>query len=146
MNMNRPIRILFLDDDDQRHLAVDRYFEGRRDFVVDHVYLARQAIARLQERRYFLICLDHDLEKSHERLVGVPYESGQAVADYIATMPRRMLPAWVHVHSHNEAGRENMAAAILLGAPQVKVTVARFAPAMAYWDRVARFARQWSRA
>lgn len=144
--MSRPIRILFLDDDDQRHLAVDRYFEGRREFMVDHVFLARQAIEHLGKRRYFLVCLDHDLEKSYEMLVGVPYESGQMVADYIGAMPRSMLPAWVHVHSHNETGRERMAAAILQGAPQVKVTVAKFAPAMAYWDRVARFAKQWNRA
>jgi len=143
--MSHPIRILFLDDD-QRHLAVDRYFDGRRDFVIDHVFLARQAIEHLGTRRYFLVCLDHDLPKSHERLIGVPYESGQVVADYIGSMPRKMLPAWVHVHSHNEAGRERMAAVILQEAPQVKVTVARFAPALAYWDRVAHFAQKWSQA
>jgi hypothetical protein len=141
--MTPPIRILFLDDDDQRHLAVERYFNGRRDFIVDHVFFARQAIEHLGARRYFLVCLDHDLERSHEYLIGVPYETGQVVADHIGSMPRKLLPAWVHVHSHNEAGRERMAEAILQGASQVKVTIAKFAPTMAYWDRVARFAIQW---
>lgn len=132
------------DDDDQRHQAVEAFFARRSDFAVDHVHTARRAIRALDSRRYFLVCLDHDLERSHEKLVGVPYESGQVVADHLATMPERRLPAWVHIHSHNELCRENMAATLVNGAPSVKVTVAKFALTRAYWARVAILAKQWS--
>jgi len=143
--MAKAIRILFLDDDDERHRAVDRFFAHRGEFEVNHVWTARNAIAALQDRRYFLVCLDHDLEKSHERLIGVPYETGLVVAERIGFLPRNRLPAWVHVHSHNEIGRERMAAAVVNGAPGVKVTMSYFAPSPRYWAMVARFALKWCR-
>jgi hypothetical protein len=56
------VKVLFLDDMHIRHDTAKRWFEGHE---LVHVYTAPDAIAKLKETKFDLVCLDHDLAEEH---------------------------------------------------------------------------------
>lgn len=58
------MRILFLDDDLNRHSELDRVIGEK--YYVKHVYTAEGAIDALKLDTYDLVMLDHDLGLSHD--------------------------------------------------------------------------------
>jgi CheY-like chemotaxis protein len=101
-------RILFLDDDEERHRGFSQMTIGD---LVDHVYTARQAIEALEKNdAYDYIYLDHDLDIYATMGQTPTEETGQVVADHIAEKlskekyPRKR----VVVHSYNRVGAVSM--------------------------------------
>ncbi len=102
------MRILFLDDNEIRHRAFRRVSIGH---VVDHVYTAAEAIARLDRADvYDLVYLDHDLDWQATAGLTPLEETGQHVAEHIVGMPRARRPRAVRVHSFNPVGGPRMIA------------------------------------
>ena len=54
------MKVLFLDDDYVRHDAFNESLQGCTSEIW-HVYSAEDAIKRMRERKFNLICLDFDL-------------------------------------------------------------------------------------
>lgn len=103
------MRILFLDDSEERHRAYRGWSIGH---VVEHVHTARQAIAALKGERFDLVSLDHDLCKQSS-MGGTPTEAtGMEVAEYIAAMPPGRRPRAVSIHSLNPSAAPRMLAVI----------------------------------
>jgi CheY-like chemotaxis protein len=104
-----PIRVLILDDIELRH---DAFRTILPDVDRTHVYTASQAITALLEYPPFdLICLDHDLDQSPDRIVNPG--NGTQVARFIARdLPRSHYPKNALIHSANPAGADRMAALI----------------------------------
>ena len=96
------MRVLVLDDDDNRHNAFRHWLIGT---VADHAHTAKEARAFLQGSRYDLVCLDHDLD-INATLGRDPHdETGADVAEYIRLhLPLEKQPLLVLVHSVNPAG------------------------------------------
>ena len=90
-------RVLFLDDDDNRHHGFDQLLIKAE---VTHVYTATQTIDKLLNSPPFdLVCLDHDLD-----LVSLIKDPGDGmdVARFIAyELPKEQYPKYVLVHSWN---------------------------------------------
>jgi CheY-like chemotaxis protein len=86
------LSILVLDDDPARHAAFAMEGRGHR---IDHAWFVDDAIARLQGKRYDLVCLDNDL------LTEACRREGYEVAAFIAGMPEESRPRAVLVHSWN---------------------------------------------
>jgi CheY-like chemotaxis protein len=97
------VRILFLDDNEDRH-AIFR--KGTIGLQVDHVYNAQEAIERLdgEEVKYDIIFLDHDLNHETENQLNDEEEDGRFVARHLAGLDRYK-QASIILHSLNEAGR-----------------------------------------
>ena len=100
------VRILFLDDDENRHTHAMRELIGHD---VHHVRTVGEAVARLKANDYDLAMLDHDLGGTH--YAPSNEVSGYAVALAIESGEVRR-PARVVVHSFNAAGATRMVAAI----------------------------------
>jgi len=91
------MRILILDDDIQRHKAIDEAI-GTGAF---HAYSAERAIEVLDtEPRFDLVMLDHDL--------GSLTSNGQTVTAHIEAMPEEKRPARALIHSWNSHGAHAM--------------------------------------
>jgi len=100
-------RILFLDDDENRHRGFRQMTIGD---LVDHVYTARQAIEALEKNpAYDYVYLDHDLDEYATMGQTPREETGQVVADYIAEkLPKDKYPDRVVIHSYNRPGARSM--------------------------------------
>lgn len=100
-------RILFLDDDEERHRGFSQMTIGN---VVDHVYTARQAIEALEKNpQYDYVYLDHDLDYMATMGREPLEETGQVVADHIAEkLSKDKHPKHVVVHSYNRPGAARM--------------------------------------
>jgi CheY-like chemotaxis protein len=100
-------RILFLDDNKERHRAVKPHF------LHDEAYTTSDAIALLQKHNYDIVFLDHDLE-GKEMLAPAndllteykAEETGFTVVKWIVAN-KPVIPLIV-VHSLNPAGAESM--------------------------------------
>jgi CheY-like chemotaxis protein len=122
-------RVLVLDDNQNRHDAFARRLEGCH---VVHAYTAKQAIDHLaHDKRYDLVCLDHDLD-----LVSLIDDTGDGreVADFIALhLGRAKVPPLVLVHSWNEPASAGMVRTMLDAG--VRVVRREFSPHLS-WLRV----------
>jgi CheY-like chemotaxis protein len=101
------MRILFLDNDPERHSAFDRWLGGA--YEVQHVYTVEDAIEALTVERFDIVSLDCDLDSQVTSAGGAPritVPTGQEVAAFVAGMSER--PGLVVIHSHNEAGAARM--------------------------------------
>ena len=100
------MRILFLDDDKQRHASYRLISIGDE---VDHAWSAEEAIRMLDSgERYDYATLDHDLDE-YAQMGQTPRDpTGQAVALHIASMPLEKRPKRVNVHSFNPVGAKRM--------------------------------------
>lgn len=105
------MRILFLDDNPQRHDAADECFDGAE---VVHAWTYWDAIGLLEDERFDVIYLDHDLNDWESASVitgmyGSRELTGLDVARFIARQLRRdMSPGRIVVHSWNPAGASSM--------------------------------------
>lgn len=98
------IRILFLDDNPNRHAAMrsERFNDAR----VDHAFDAAHAIEFLNANTYDLIMLDHDLSEDIDKIASTP--DGSYVAGYMARHLIQHSDTTVIVHSLNPDGAKNM--------------------------------------
>src|SRR3954467_10883234 len=109
------MRVLVLDDDNNRHVTFRRNLIGH-DVV--HVHTYDEAVAALAGERFDVMFLDHDLnlEGVHRSVrrdeeTGVEWEmNGAHVAHVIAELPSEKRPDEVFVHSYNPDGASNMIA------------------------------------
>jgi CheY-like chemotaxis protein len=90
-------RILFFDDDPERHEVIAKAERGTES-IVTHAHSVMGAIHCLQVKPNFdVVCLDHDMELSDE-----PEATGMEVAEFIAWhMDLVKIPRKVVVHSFN---------------------------------------------
>jgi hypothetical protein len=114
------VNVLFLDDDGNRHEMFRK--ENAHNHVIDFVWTAQDAIAKLQVNAYDLACLDHDLGGKTFVPSDGPEETGYTVAKAITGMHRK--PKRVVVHSFNPVGVQNMLS--VLRAAGVSVIAAPF--------------------
>ena len=122
------MRVLFLDDDAERHTRFARALVGTNK-VVTYVWNYEEALDALRGPRFDLAHLDHDLsfEQQEACVQGTepPRErSGTDVADYISNMSEDTRPYMCIIHSFNPVGAQRMAS-ILRGAG-IQVIVAPF--------------------
>ena len=97
------MKILFLDDNKERHAAYRRMSIGDD---VDYAFTAKQAVSFLKtaETPYDVASLDHDLDE-YATMGQTPRDlTGQYVAKYISKMPPEKLPKKIIIHSFNNAG------------------------------------------
>lgn len=100
------MKILFLDDDEERH----RIFKGMSiGHSVDHVRTVEEAILQLNHKAYDFICLDHDLSGLTFVNSEDPAGTGYTVACHMASMKHMPRPIQVVVHSFNPEGAHRMA-------------------------------------
>jgi CheY-like chemotaxis protein len=100
------VKILFLDDDEERHEYAATALIGHE---VVHVRTADEAITRLGRELFDVAMLDHDLGGTH--YAPSDASSGYAVACAIEGRAV-MTPARIIVHSFNAAGARRMVAAL----------------------------------
>jgi len=100
------MRILFLDDNKERHRIFKQKSIG---YTVDTVWTAQEAIEKLldEEIEYDLIMLDHDLDAETENQLNDKEEDGRFVVKKLAESGRHK-DASIVIHSLNSAGRKNM--------------------------------------
>lgn len=100
------MRVLVLDDDDNRH---NRFREWLIGTIAVHVHTADAAIEALKgPDRYDLVCLDHDLDLCTDMTIEET-GTGQDVADWIARVQEpEKWPRAILIHSHNDRGAESM--------------------------------------
>lgn len=94
------MRILFLDDDDRRHKEFRRSARGHS---VDHARSAPEAIRLLGSHAYDRVYLDIDLADDPTEADLDDYESGRAVADWLADHALGRHDCLFVVHSRNDA-------------------------------------------
>ncbi len=92
-------RILFLDDDLDRHRKVKSHMP------YDAVYTAVGAIEKLSTKQYDIVFLDHDLG-GRQMVDSNEEETGYTVAKWIAA--NKPVIEFIVVHSLNHGGSANM--------------------------------------
>lgn len=99
------MRILFLDDNEQRHESQARNCVGHN---VDRARNATEAISLMRDNRYDLVMLDHDLggEDSENRMDCD--EDGRTVARWMANNAAKFSATTAIVHSLNVNGSTEM--------------------------------------
>lgn len=105
------MKILFLDDDVERHT---RFKAAHIGVDVTYAWTSIDAINALKSICFDEAYLDHDLggEKSHMTLPSRHEGSGYDVAVYISTLEADRRPYKVVIHSYNPAGAERMERAL----------------------------------
>lgn len=102
------MKILFLDDDKERHR---RFVMNRIGQDITTAWTCAEACKLLSEEVYDVAYLDHDLSESAAS--GHPAageRTGTHVAEFIAAMPPEKRPRTVIIHSFNDYGRKRMRA------------------------------------
>lgn len=97
--MKTPMALV-LDDDPERRRA---FLTKLSDHEVRLAKTASSAIRALDETRFDVAYLDHDLDRE-----GPNAGTGMDVVRHIAEMPARLRPKEVNVHSHNASKRALM--------------------------------------
>lgn len=102
-------RLLFLDDDQDRHDEFRRVV--RDDIDVTYVYSVAQAKAAIDGDRFDEMWFDHDLaDYGPSDMYGYCEEyTGQHVARYVASLPPEKMPSAVRIHSWSPDGARAMA-------------------------------------
>jgi len=117
------MKILFLDDDKERHARFQRNRIGQN---ITAVWSYEEAVKALEETVFDIAYLDHDL--SDMAASGYPAKgekTGTDVAKYIAEMSEDRRPKKIVIHSFNYYGRLRMAD-ILKDAGVTKVRIEPF--------------------
>lgn len=106
------MRVLILDDDNERHEAFASYFKGHD---VTHAIRFSDFCVKLKGEKFDLIHLDHDLadfcpeNKDHDGMYGVREWTGADAAWMIACdLPESKWPDRVVIHSWNPDGAQRM--------------------------------------
>lgn len=106
------MKILFLDDDKERHA---RFLRNNIGHVIVQAWDYEEACAKLTEHdRFDQAHLDHDLSYEQqtayvEGLTPPREKTGTDVAEFIAAMPEDKRPRLCVLHSFNDAGWRRMA-------------------------------------
>jgi CheY-like chemotaxis protein len=107
------MRILILDDNPERHDAFDTFLDGKGHEVM-HAWTYWDAIGLLEDERFDLLYLDHDLN-DHESasvisgMYGSRELTGLDVARFVARqLADDLKPERVVVHSWNPMGARSM--------------------------------------
>jgi CheY-like chemotaxis protein len=111
------MKILFLDDDDNRHEIMAKICLRES---ITFVYDARAAIAALAEDEFDVVYLDHDLGGVTSQNRMDLAQDGRVVARWIAANAGRFASTTFVIHSLNFAGATEMAS--LIGDAGLKVT------------------------
>lgn len=110
------VKILVLDDDQKRHEAF-KFHLFRHD--ITHVYTCDEAIKAIEQEKWDIIFLDHDLEDRHyssasDGKVEELEKTGYDVAVHIAkNLPTEKAPQFILIHSWNPVGWKRMFAALM---------------------------------
>jgi CheY-like chemotaxis protein len=114
--------ILILDDDDNRHAGFRKIL---KDCELVHVFTAPQAISALSQRKFDMVCLDHDLDIFCEKLCETP-GCGMDVVEFIChKLPKEFLPGKILIHSWNTPAAATMAS-LLRDLTDIPVIVKEF--------------------
>jgi CheY-like chemotaxis protein len=98
------LKILFLDDDLQRHRAFKNKFPQHDTTYVE---TAEAAIECFKNNEYDVACLDHDLGgRAYVNSFGEE-STGYTVAKWLSENPDRQ-PNAIYIHSFNPVGAANM--------------------------------------
>lgn len=116
------MRILFLDDDKERHR---RFTMNRIGMNITQAWSHAEACRLLDETVFDVAYLDHDLsELASAGMPAADEKTGTHVAEHIAAMPPEQRPRAVVIHSFNDYGRKRMAH--ILHRAGVRVTIEPF--------------------
>jgi DNA-binding response OmpR family regulator len=103
------MRILFLDDDKERHQRFHRQAIGHQ---VDHAWTAGHAINKMDKGTYDLVYLDHDLDATLNNQMVDDIEDGRFVVRWIVANADRFPNTTFIVHSLNRPAAEHMFASL----------------------------------
>jgi hypothetical protein len=104
MIMTTKLRVLFLDDEQYRHVLFKKVYDR-----ADHCYSYEDTVALLNQSEYNVMSLDHDL--------GWGKKDGTALAQFIAD--RDIKADAIILHSYNNAGVLRMKAFLQDNAKQI---------------------------
>jgi hypothetical protein len=125
------MRILFLDDNEERHRNFVMANIGHR---VDQVYKAAHAIRAMEmSDPYDVASLDHDLDEQSTMGLTPTELTGLDVVRAMVNPEGALkdkLPRTVIVHSYNNAGATNMVSLLRAWAPSIRVVRFPFRPDM----------------
>lgn len=114
------MRILFLDDAEERHKTMETIAKGLDQEVI-YTKSAREAIEVMGMMTFDLISLDHDLAFGQygAKPVGEE-EDGRFVVGWMLLQSRPILNplGWIHVHSWNDPASREMHKMLLAGWPR----------------------------
>ena len=99
------IKVLFLDDDVNRHKAFKQNI-NIPDSEIKYVYTSKDAIDAINDEKYDVVFLDHDL--GGKIYVAETENTGYEVTLHIAKMPKEKRSDNVIIHSFNRSGAIRM--------------------------------------
>jgi len=130
------MRILFLDDNENRHKVFQHVVKKKDTTEIDWAQTAEQAIEYLNNRpKYDIICLDHDLGEEHENISEANAEdteygeimTGYDVAVFMVTeLEEELQPPYAIVHTFNPHGAKRITSALNEGGIQKFIYVFPF--------------------
>ena len=106
------MRVLFLDDMEERHVRFENHFDGQ--FDITHAWGYKDCVDYLKSEEFDLVFLDHDLAETEipddpEDIFKNEFLSGTDVVHTIVqTMEKNEKSPGFVVHSVNPEGRERM--------------------------------------
>lgn len=104
------MKILFLDDDKNRHATFRMNNIG---LDITYVWTADEAIEAFKKEVFDEVSLDHDLAwQKNMQLPDAGEGSGYDVAIFISKLPKEKRPKMVIIHSLNPAGAHRMGQAL----------------------------------
>ncbi len=96
------MRILFMDDDEQRHKLFEKLVSAYKPgWEVTYAFTSQQAEDACRVHRFDIAFLDHDMGRESDH-------NGSMFATEILSSDRHYLPERVVVHSSNPDGANNM--------------------------------------
>lgn len=130
------MRVLFLDDNENRHKIFQHVTKNKEITHIDWAQTAEDAIKYLSNnQKYDIICFDHDLGEEHENIRAKNIETteygatmtGYDVAIFLVTeLEEELQPTYAIVHSFNTHGSRRITAALNEGGIQKFIYVFPF--------------------
>ena len=100
------MKVLFLDDMEERHLWARKVLHGHE---LHHVMTADEAADAMMAQKFDIASLDHDLSDEQSSGYGGGVSDGTVLAKWMATkLPKEKHPPMVLIHSMNPAGADRM--------------------------------------
>lgn len=99
-------KLLFLDDEEYRHVIFRQNFGGSGWFNLFHAHTAKEAIDNLKRYKFAVIFLDHDL--GSQAYVASSDGTGYEVAKWLSERYSEHQGSEIIIHSWNQVGAKNM--------------------------------------